>query len=173
MNLQFHIPVIPGDPCSEQLAESIKANALINAAGPEGEFTLNEDSPRSVVFIAVNTGFGPIKSLIEHAMALDVAENLYLYWITTPGNSHYLGNLCRSWDDALDNFSYRALEATDTRPVTEVITEIIAELDALQELDFYVCTPGPLLESVETVLTDNGVDLSRLRLEPVRQNLPG
>jgi CDP-4-dehydro-6-deoxyglucose reductase len=173
MNLQFHIPVIPGDPCSEQLAESIKANALISAAGPEGEFTLNEDSPRSVVFIAVNAGFGPIKSLIEHAMALDVAENLYLYWITTPGNSHYLGNLCRSWDDALDNFSYRALEATDSRPVTEVITEIIAELDALQELDFYVCTPGPLLESVETVLTDNGVDLSRLRLEPVRQNLPG
>lgn len=170
MNLQFHIPAIPGDPCSDQLAEAIKANTVINAAGPEGEFTLNEDSPRSVVFIAVNAGFGPIKSLIEHAMALDVAENLYLYWITTPGNSHYLGNLCRSWDDALDNFSYRALKATDTRPVTELITEIIAELDALQELDFYVCTPGPLLESVETVLTDNGGDLSRLRLEPVRQN---
>jgi CDP-4-dehydro-6-deoxyglucose reductase len=170
MNLQFHIPVIPGDPCSEQLAESIKANTVISTAGPEGEFTLNEDSPRSVVFIAVNAGFGPIKSLIEHAMALDVAENLYLYWITTPGNSHYLGNLCRSWDDALDNFSYRALEATDTRPVTELLTEIITDLDAVQELDFYVCTPGPLLEPVETVLTDNGVDLSRLRLEPVRQN---
>ena len=172
MNLQFHIPAISGEPFSEQLAGAVKANTVIHAAGPKGEFTLNEDSPRSVVFIAVNAGFGPVKSLIEHAMALDIAENLYLYWITTPGNSHYLGNLCRSWDDALDNFSYQALQATDTRPVAELIAEVIAGLDAVQELDFYVCTPGPLLQPVETVLTDNGVDLLHLRQEPVRQNQP-
>jgi len=170
MNLQFHIPAIAGKPLNEQLAGSVKANTAINATGPKGEFTLDEDSPRSVVFIAVNAGFGPVKSLIEHAMALDIAENLYLYWITTPGNSHYLGNLCRSWDDALDNFSYQALEATDSRPVTGLLAEIITNLDAVQELDFYVCTPDPLLEPVETVLTDNGVDLSHLRMEPIRQN---
>jgi CDP-4-dehydro-6-deoxyglucose reductase len=173
MNLQFHIPAISGNPFNEQLAGSVKTNTVINASGPKGEFTLNEDSPRSVVFIAVNAGFGPVKSLIEHAMALDIAENLYLYWITTPGNSHYLGNLCRSWDDALDNFSYQTLQATDTRPVAELIAEIIAGLDAVQELDFYVCTPGPLLQPVETVLTDNGVDISHLRQEPVRQNQSG
>jgi CDP-4-dehydro-6-deoxyglucose reductase len=170
MNLQFHIPAIPGDPFSEQLAGPVKANAVISITGPRGDFTLNEDSPRSVVFIAVNAGFGPIKSLIEHAMALDIAENLYLYWITTPENSHYLGNLCRSWDDALDNFRYKALKATDSRPVAEVLPEIIADLDAVQEFDFYVCTPGPLLESVASFLTDNGVNASRLRLEPIRQN---
>jgi CDP-4-dehydro-6-deoxyglucose reductase len=133
-----------------------------------GTFTLNEDSPRSIVFIAIDTGFGPIKSLIEHAMALDIAENLYLYWIITPGNSHYLGNLCRAWDDALDNFRYRPLEVTDSRPVADILPEIIADLDAIEELDFYVCTPGPLLETVETLLTDKGVSASRLRLEPVR-----
>jgi len=57
--------------------------------------------------------------------------------------------------------------------VAELIAEIIAGLDAVQELDFYVCTPGPLLQPVETVLTDNGVDLSHLRQEPVRQNQSG
>jgi len=168
MNLQFHIPVTADDPFIEQLAGAVKANTVISIRGPKGAFTLNEDSPRSIVFIAVNAGFGPIKSLIEHAMALDVAENLYLYWITTPGNSHYLDNLCRSWDDALDNFRYRSLEATASRPVVDVLPEIIMDLDTVQELDFYVCSPAPLLKTFETILTDRGIPSGHLRLEPVR-----
>ncbi|HAJ91305.1 MAG TPA: ferredoxin [Gammaproteobacteria bacterium] len=173
MNLQFHISVTTGSPFSEQLAGSVKANTVISIKGPKGAFTLNEDSPRSIVFIAINAGFGPVKSLIEHAMALDIAENLYLYWMTTPGNSHYLGNLCRAWDDALDNFRYRPLEVTDRKPVADVLAEIIADLDAIEELDFYVCTPGPILETVETALTNNGVSASRLQLEPVRESQTG
>jgi CDP-4-dehydro-6-deoxyglucose reductase len=169
MNLQFHIPATAGNSFSRQLAGPMKANTVISITGPKGAFTLNEDSPRSIVFIAVNAGFGPIKSLIEHAMALDIAENLYLYWVTTHENSHYLGNLCRSWDDALDNFHYRPLEATDSRPVADILPEIIADLGAAEELDFYACAPGPLLETVETALTDHGVPSSRLRLEPVRE----
>ena len=112
MNLQFHIPASAGNPFIEALAQSCKANDTLSIKGPQGDFTLNEDSPRSLLFIAVNAGFGPVKSLIEHAMALDTAENIHLIWITTAGNSHYLGNLCRSWDDALDNFDFTALEAT-------------------------------------------------------------
>jgi CDP-4-dehydro-6-deoxyglucose reductase len=173
MNLQFHISVISGNPFSEQLAGAVKANTVISIRGPAGTFTLNEDSPRSIVFIAVDAGFGPIKSLIEHAMALDMAENLHLYWITTPENSHYMGNLCRSWDDALDNFSYRPLEATATSPVAELLPEIITGLDAVGELDFYVCAPDPLLETIASCLTDQGVATAHLRLEPVRQNQPG
>ncbi|MCK7580125.1 MAG: hypothetical protein MZV65_33595 [Chromatiales bacterium] len=47
------------------------------------------------VFIAWGTGFAPIKSLIEHAMALNEAESLHLYWLASPPHGHYLGNLCR------------------------------------------------------------------------------
>ena len=116
----------------------------------------------------MNAGFGPIKSLIEHAMALDTAENIHLYWITTPGNSHYLGNLCRSWDHALDNFSYTTLEAIAEGSIESLLPNIIADLDDVATLDFYVCMPAPLLDAVETYLTDNGVLPKQLRLEQVR-----
>jgi CDP-4-dehydro-6-deoxyglucose reductase len=168
MNLQFHVPVVSGNPFSDQLMSSVKANSVININGPHGDFTLNEESPRSLVFVAGNAGFGPVKSLIEHAMALDVAENIYLYWITTPGNSHYLGNLCRSWDDALDNFSYTSLEATDKITVAELLPAIINNPGDVKNMDFYACVPEPLLETIETFLTDNGVPKPQLRLEPIR-----
>jgi CDP-4-dehydro-6-deoxyglucose reductase len=173
MNLQFHIPVIPGNPFSTQLADVTRSNTVLRITGPGGDFTLNEDSPRSIVFIAVNAGFGSVKSLIEHAMALDIAENLYLYWVTTPGNNHYQGNLCRSWDDALDNFHYRPLEATDAHSVADLLAEIIAALDTVQELDFYVCTPAPLLGDMGALLAEGGVNAGHLRLEPVRENQAG
>jgi CDP-4-dehydro-6-deoxyglucose reductase len=127
MNLQFHIPLAAGDPFSDQL-DQLKPNSSLTIKGPYGDFTLDEDSPRSLVFIAGNAGFGPVKSLIEHAMALDIAETIDLFWITTPDNSHYLGNLCRSWDDALDNFSYTPLKASATQPVEALMPAILERL---------------------------------------------
>jgi CDP-4-dehydro-6-deoxyglucose reductase len=168
MNLQFHVPVVAGNPFTGRLAD-LKANSALVIRGPNGEFTLDEDSPRSLVFIAVNAGFGAVKSLIEHAMALDVAEELHLYWITTPGNNHYLGNLCRSWDDALDNFHYTTLQASDTMSVETLLPGILAELGNIEGLDFYACLPAPLRDPVESCLLEHGVPAKQIRLEQVRQ----
>ncbi|MGB5718407.1 MAG: 2Fe-2S iron-sulfur cluster-binding protein [Gammaproteobacteria bacterium] len=170
MNLQFHIPVVAGNPFVEALLDPEKSTARLCIEGPGGDFTLNEDSPRSLVFIAVDTGFGPVKSLIEHAMALDSAVNIYLYRIATAGNSLYLGNLCRSWVDALDNFRCSTFEATASNSVESLLPRIMADLDDVGELDFYACVPAELLDPVESYLTGHGVTAAQLRLESLRQN---
>jgi CDP-4-dehydro-6-deoxyglucose reductase len=169
MNLEFHIPVVSGDPFSDQVA-ALRPPGSLNIIGPRGDFTLDDDSPRSLVFIAVNTGFGPVKSLIEHAMALDIAEQLRLYWITTPGNRHYLGNLCRSWDDALDNFHYRPLAATGNITVESLLDMVIGELDDITNLDFYACMPAPLLETLQAKLLKQCVLPGQIRLEQLHEN---
>jgi len=170
MNLQFHVQMAAGNPFVEALLDPEKSTARLCIEGPQGDFTLNEDSPRSLVFIAVDTGFGPVKSLIEHAMALDTAENIYLYRISTAGNSLYLGNLCRSWADALDNFRCNTFEATASDSVESLLARIIADLDNVGELDFYACVPAGLRESVESYLTGHGVVAAQLRLEALRQD---
>ncbi len=170
MNLQFHIPVIAGNPFVEALLDPETSTARLCIEGPQGDFTLNEDSPRSLVFIAVDTGFGPVKSLIEHAMALDSAENIYLYRISTAGNSLYLGNLCRSWVDALDNFRCTTFEAAAGDTVESLLPRIFDDLNDIGNLDFYGCIPAEQLEPVESYLTGNGVPAAHLRLEALRQN---
>ena len=169
MNLQFHIPVIAGDSFSEQLGDCLRPNASMVIKGPAGDFILNEDSPRSLVFIACDVGFAPIKSLIEHALALDIAEDIHLYWITTPGNHHYLGNLCRSWDDALDNFHYTALEATADTSVADLLPTITDSLSEPQSLDYYACMPASLLAQMESFLVDYGIPAQQVKTEPVRE----
>ena len=168
MNLQFHVPTRVDDPFSRQLRENVKIHSSIHIKGPRGEFTLDEESSRSLVFIACNTGFGPVKSLVEHAMALDTAEHIHLCWITTGDNSHYAGNLCRAWEDALDNFHYTALEADAVESVAGVLGEYLQAMPDPGQFDFYACLPEPLLEAAEAVLAGNGVPAAQLRLEPLR-----
>jgi CDP-4-dehydro-6-deoxyglucose reductase len=168
MNLQFHLPATAGDPFSLHLRESVKNKSSIHIKGPRGEFTLDEDSARSLIFIACNTGFGPVKSLVEHAMALDVAGQIHLCWITTPGNSHYADNLCRSWEDALDNFHYTALEADTDMAVAAMLAEYLQSTGDPGQFDCYACLPESLLEATETTLTAGGLPASQLRLEPLR-----
>jgi len=168
MNLQFQIPVIAGDRFSEYLAGNTRTHDVIHIKGPHGDFTLDEESSRSLVFIAGNAGFGPIKSLIEHAMALDIAEDIHLTWITTDDNSHYLGNLCRSWMDALDNFHYSALQAEKETSVESLLPEITGKLGRLDQYDYYLCMPESLLEPVQSFLTTNGTPAKQVHVEPVR-----
>ena len=173
MNLQFQIPVIAGNAFSEKLVDSLSSNSTLTIRGPAGDFVMNEDSPRSLVFIACDAGFAPIKSLIEHAMALDTAEDIHLFWITTPGNHHYLGNLCRSWDDALDNFHYTAIEAEEGSTVQDLLTGITNSLTDATGLDYYACMPAPLLAQTERFLLDAGIPAHQIKTEPVRDEPAG
>jgi CDP-4-dehydro-6-deoxyglucose reductase len=169
--LEFHISKLTGQDVSTYLADTLRVGEAIAITGPRGEFTLDEDSTRSLVFLACNTGFAPIKSLIEHALSLNTPQQVYLYWITTDDNTHYLGNLCRSWQDALENFHYHPIELASGQLVEDVVPDIIAAVGAVAEHDFYACLPGALLESTEAYLLESGLPASQLRMEPIRKNV--
>jgi CDP-4-dehydro-6-deoxyglucose reductase len=110
-NILFHVHRIPGNLFSDYVFERLKNHEVVDIEGPQGEFILHEKSPRPLYFIAFDTGFAPIKSLIEHAMSLEAAETIHLYWIGSHDSSIYLPNVGRAWDDALDNFDYTQLVA--------------------------------------------------------------
>jgi len=105
-NLHFFIEAHALDPFAGQLfSGGIKPGDAITIWGPVGDFVLSESS-RPLVFAACNAGVAPIKSLIEHALALDSAPSLSLFWLSTRADGHFLANQCRAWSEALDIFEY-------------------------------------------------------------------
>jgi len=111
MNLHFQLPRLPDDAFSEHVFTRLGKGDQVKITGPVGDFVLDEDSSRPLVFIAWHTGFAPVRSLVEHAMALDFAGSIQLAWITRAAHDRYQDNLCRSWQDAFDNFQYLPLDA--------------------------------------------------------------
>jgi len=166
MNLQFHIPNKLDDPIASYINSDVKINDTIMLRGPNGSFTLNENSPNALVFIAQGSGFAPIKGLIEHAMALDSAENIHLYRVASSNNGHYLHNLCRSWNDALDNFYYTQIMQGSTADwVKTFFPKLQANHQNLQNLDYYICAEQGITVEIVTFLAENKVPGSQIKID--------
>lgn len=137
-NLEFHIPR-SDDNFAQAVFSGLKAGDVVALEGPSGHFGLQEEGDRPLLFVAFGTGFAPIKSLIEHAMALNNAEALYLFWVAQPNEGHYLHNQCRAWTDALDNFHYARLGYGADMAAT--LAPLGAARDTLASCDMYIAGP--------------------------------
>ena len=165
-NLEFHVARRPGDAFCDGVFTGLSGADTVRVEGPRGDFVLNETSARPLVFIAYGGGFAPVKSLIEHAMALDVAETLQLYWMADGKSGHYLNNLCRSWADALDNFRYIPLTADHDPAQDAAMRDALARvLPAQAELaghDVYVAGAESFANAAEYLLLDRGLPRAQL-----------
>jgi len=165
-NLHFHIRRRAGDAFAERVFGGLKGVDAVRIEGPRGAFVLNEESHRPLVFVAGESGFAPIKSLIEHAMALDAAESLHLVWIAASAGGHYLDNLCRSWGDALDNFRYTPLTArgalSDEAVQRQLLEPLLRGEPRLADCDVYLAGPGPWASAAEFLMLEHGVPRPQL-----------
>jgi CDP-4-dehydro-6-deoxyglucose reductase len=161
MHLHFQIPMIAGDEFSDYVFHSLKNGDLLDINGPAGDFILDEDSPRSLIFIAQRTGFAPIRSLVEHAMALELAESIQLVWVAEDKQDRYLDNLCRSWTDALDNFYYVPVDAGLEMDVDNIGREIIKQLNLepgkLADHDCYIAGEESFANACKKTMISSGL----------------
>ncbi len=161
-NLQFHIPRRADDPFLRHVANNLRPSNTVMVEGPRGEFVLDDTSPRPLVFIAYGAGFAPSKSLIEHAMALDVAGTLHLYWITEAATGQYLQNLCRAWADALDNFYYVPIVIDPARATLALEEQLAAHHGDWSESDYYLAGNTAALDATQALLVRHGVPAAQI-----------
>jgi CDP-4-dehydro-6-deoxyglucose reductase len=139
-NLLFHVRRDDSDEFARRLfAGAIKAQDAVSVFGPWGSFVLNPESTRPLAFIACDTGFAPMKSLIEHALAKDVVGSMLMAWAVTRPAGHYLDNQGRAWADALDDFRYLPLTASDGAAAAAAAAgAALAQLPNAVAWDYYV-----------------------------------
>jgi len=162
-NLHFHIGRNPADAFAELLfGGALKPGDAVTVWGPVGEFVLAE-GPRPVAFVACDTGFAPIKSLIEHAMAVDAGESLSLDWLATRADGQYLANQCRAWAEAFDHFRYAAHSDPDPAAGARRTIDALAAAMPLAATDVYVAGPAPFVTAAADALQRAGLPSAQLR----------
>ena len=137
---------------------AIKAGDEIAVWGPWGRFVPEPDSVRPLVFIAIDEGFAPVNSLIEHAIAVNAAESMSLYWASSQAGGHYLPNQCRAWAYALDEFSYETLAA-------DALPAVLAANTALAMSDVYLAGAAERVAALAAQLLAAGVPPGQLHVE--------
>ena len=164
-NLQFFVPRDTADPLAARLfGAGLKPGEAVTVCGPSGEFVL-ADGPHPLVFAACDTGFAPVKSLIEHALSLDAAPSINLFWLATRPDGHFMANQCRAWSEALDPFEHALSSHTD---VTTGARQMAAAMRAdLFDIDcaFYIAGPPAFTHTLRAGLAAAGVPAAQLRTE--------
>lgn len=166
-NLQFFIARDDTDAFARQVFDAaIAPGDAITVRGPTGSFVLAEGN-RPLVFAACDTGFAPIKSLIEQALALDDAPSLSLFWLATRVGGHFLANQCRAWSEALDSFEYELV--TDPEPVEGARRIAQAMRVDLFDIDcnFYLAGPQAFVATLGGRLREAGVAPGQIASEVV------
>ena len=174
MHLHFQVSYDPDDEFSRHVFAQLRAGDPVELNGPRGDFILDENSPRSLVFIASRSGFGPVRSLVEHAMSLEVAETIHLVWIAANGEDRYLDNLCRSWADALDDFYYIPVDIDESAESQDINQEIITRLNIdpanLLEHDFYIAGNQVLHDGLTRTLDGLGLPANQRNMDCLIHN---
>ncbi len=163
-NLQFLVRRRAGDDFVESLLSGGEGQTLL-VEGPHGDFLLEEEASEPAVFIAVGDGFAAIKSLIEHAIAIDNVAALCLFRVDAVPPGSLLGNLCRSWDDALDTFSYHRMESGASPEV--VLRAVAGNCGDLAKHRFYLAAPAAWIHTFTAKAIAQGALARHIRAKTV------
>ncbi len=170
MNLQFHLQRDNRNPLNKYLFSKPSPNESITIEGPQGRFVLHEDIiPSPLVFLAFGHGFAPIKGLIEHAMTLDTAQFIHLYWVVAQPEDLYLENQCRAWADALETFRYTSIVITaDAKgSATAFIQQLQRDHTQHRALHFYIAGNSACISAAQDALVAQGIDRDAIHSETV------
>ncbi len=174
MQLQFHIHRRAGSSFAQHLFNDMRTGETVELKGPFGDVTLDDDARRPLVMLAVSEGFAAIKSLIEHAINLDLRQPLRLFWLADSSTGHYLQNYCRSWGEVLDDYRFIPLQSSAEEPndieLSGLVEAIGREVPRLADADIYVAGPLEVQRQLLQLLAKQGADRERVFLPRSRRS---
>ena len=164
-NLHFFVERQAGDAFAAELLDGrLKAGDAVTVWGPNGDFVLGDGS-QPLVFAACDTGFAPIKSLIEHALSLDESPSITLFWLATRPDGHFLANQCRAWSEALDPFEYNLSQHSDAATgASQMATAMRADLFDIA-CAYYIAGPEAFVSALRAELGAAGVPQTQITWE--------
>lgn len=78
--LEFHVKLTEGGAATDGwIFRSLSVGDRIFLRGPLGQFHLVSKAEGPVVLIGGGTGLAPLKSIVQHALAADLAPELFVY----------------------------------------------------------------------------------------------
>ncbi|MGE2720512.1 2Fe-2S iron-sulfur cluster-binding protein [Mycolicibacterium celeriflavum] len=161
-DLQITVKRDPGGLVSNWLNDTAEAGVELQAAPPDGRFLLGE-TERDIVAFAGGSGITPIFSLIGSALVGSHRRTRLFY-------------ANRSRDSVIFGESLAALAAANPERLSVtnhfddesgVVQPAAVETfaTACGDVDYYICGPGPFMDTVESTLLRTGVPRERLHLE--------
>ena len=177
--LELHIRHVPNGFFTTQVFTSLKERDLLRFQGPLGTFFLRTDDPgrasaargrtpgaaedRPIILVAGGTGFAPMKSIIEDALARGDSRPMHLYWGVRARGDLYRHALAESWQASRPGFRYTPVLS---EPAAEdqwsgrrgwVHEAVIADYPDLSGAEVYASGPPAMIHALKKAVREHGL----------------
>lgn len=164
--IELHVRLIAGHDLAEEMIELFKAANSYQIEGAYGDCFMN-DNKRDIVIIAGGTGFSPMKSMIESALAQKTKKKIELYLGAKVVKDLYQNDLVKEWERKWPNFSYTPVISDKVENWQGEIGfphhVAIKELDhELAQKDIYISGSEQMVMAVYADLLAEGIDKSKI-----------
>lgn len=180
--LRVGIKHVPGGAFSGWATSALQVGDRMEAMPPMGQFTLPEEVPDHVLFVAGGSGITPILSLLKTLLSRHPNTRATLLYANRDlGAIMFRDEI----EDLKDSFLDR-LVVVHMLESGQEIPLFSGRLDAahcddlfacwIRPADFdlvYICGPGPMREAVEKALQRAGITTDRIRTELFASAQPG
>nr|WP_320058429.1 NADH:ubiquinone reductase (Na(+)-transporting) subunit F [uncultured Bacteroides sp.] len=167
---------VPPGICSSYIF-SLKPGDKVMVSGPFGEFHPIIDSEREMLYIGGGAGMAPLRSHILHLLkTLKITDRKISYWYGARSkNEIFYEEDFRELEKEFPNFSFHIAlsdplpEDNWTGPVgfihNVILNNYLKDHEAPEDIEYYMCGPGPMAKAVETMLYDLGVPRNMLMFD--------
>jgi 3-ketosteroid 9alpha-monooxygenase subunit B len=147
---------------SNWINDELSTGDIVKVLPPGGLFTLN-DADNDVVLFAGGSGITPCISIVKSALEKTGRRVLLVYANRDEDSIIFreeLGSLVAKHGDRFE--VVHSLDSSDGFLTEQAVGDRIA---ARKDAEFYVCGPGPFMDTVERALEGGGVDPARIHIE--------
>jgi len=182
--LKVTVKAIPGGRFSNWAKERLKAGDRIEVMEPHGSFSweFRGDCANHYVAFAGGSGITPILSLIKTAMIEEPESRFTLIYGNRDSQSviflEELARLKNRYMSRLEIHHFLAEESEDIDLFNGMLDRSKCD-DVLESLvdpagaaAFFICGPGPMMDSAEAALKGRGIEPSRIHIERFTADRP-
>ena len=156
---------------------SLKPGDKVMVSGPFGEFHPILDSGREMLYVGGGAGMAPLRSHILHLLkTLKITDRKISYWYGARSkNEIFYEEDFRELEREFPNFSFHIAlsdplpEDNWTGPVgfihNVILNNYLKDHEAPEDVEYYMCGPGPMAKAVEKMLYDLGVPRNMLMFD--------
>lgn len=164
------LPVSPG--ISSSYIFSLKPGDKVRMSGPYGDFHI-QDTDAEMLYIGGGAGMAPLRAQILHLFRTLHTGRKVSYWYGARSKKEiFYEEDFREIEKQFPNFSFH-IALSDPQPednwtgyvgfIHQVIYDnYLKDHDAPEDIEYYMCGPGPMASAVKKMLEDLGVPRSQL-----------
>ena len=159
-SVQIQVRVVPGGLFGEKLLPTLKAGDEVEIELPFGDFYLRE-TQAPVILLAGGTGFAPMQSILEDALAKQRDRSFTLYWGARQLDGLYALEQVRKWEQKFPHFRFHGVLSEGEAPAPwrsgYVHEAVLADHADLSGHEVYACGAPVMVSAAKQAFAARGL----------------